>query len=326
MAKKKTTAKKGTTAKKKSARRSAKPYPLPFTTRKIPWDQRKGAEVWPNGARMAAVLYTAPEQWRWDRNESFVTPGVFRTDDEKRPSLSSRSAVGYGFEIGMYRIRDILKEHDYKLSLWTTGNSAEQYPEIIREFSELGHEVNAHGYSEGSPISNMTREEQRKDIKKTLKVLTDVTGKRPRAWIGPGAMCNVDTVELLAEEGILCHADLQDDELPYFIDVKGKTLVEVPFRMVGAINDYWLAQWHYRSTKEILSYVLEAFDAYYREASVRPLLFNYGTHPFVSGRADTGWVLSEVLRHIKQHKDVWIATYCEIADWWMDRFGKGYKF
>ena len=302
-------------------------YPLPYTERHLPFDQRKGAQVWPNGARMAILLYTAPEEYRWDRLEEryHAEMKVLMNPKETRPSLSIRSSIKYGFEIGLPRIRDIVEERGIKISLLTNGNAAEQHPEIIKEFSDLGHEIVGHAYCEAVPMSTMTREEQKEDIQKSVKILADLTGKKPSSWLGPAALCNEDTIELLAEEGFLCNCDLQDDELPYFIDINGKTLVEVPYRMVGNINDFFIATRHQQNVEDILTYLKRTFDAYYREASVRPLLFNFGTHPFIIGRPDTAYAFAAFIDYVKYYKDVWITTYSEVAKWWSKKFGKGYK-
>ncbi len=296
-----------------------------FRERHFPFDQRGGAQVWPNRARMAVLLYIAAEDWQWDRIEQFGVPGGRYMPTETRPSLSTYSTIKYGFEIGLYRMRDILKERGIKVTLWTTGNAVERHPEIIKEFSVLGHEIGAHGYSEGMPLSAMSRENQRENIRKTVEIISNTTGKKPVSWLGPVAMCNEDTIELIAEEGFICNGDLYNDELPYFIDVKGKTLVEIPYRYVGNINDNFMTIYHLEHIEDMLIHLKSAFDAYYREASIRPLIFIYGTHHFVSGRPDTAFVFRTFLDYLQQFKDVWIATYDEMAKWWIEKFNKGYK-
>lgn len=300
-------------------------YPLPYTERHLPFEQRKGAKIWPNGARMAILLYTAPEEYRWDQMEKRYHAEMIVSPKDDRPSLSVRSSIKYGFDIGLRRMRDIIEERGVKITLWTTGNAVEQHPEILKEYFDLGHEIGAHGYSEAVPLSTMTREEQREDIRTSMEILQGLTGIKPVTWLGPTALCNEDTIELLAEEGFLCNGDLQDDELPYFIDVKGKTMVEVPYRMVGNINDLFITTRHYKNVEEIIAYLKGGFDAYYREASKRPLLFNFGTHPFIVGRPDVAHAFATFLDYIKQYDDIWITTYGEIAEWWNKKFSKGYK-
>jgi len=295
--------------------------PFPFPVRRLPYDHRKGADIWPDGARMAVLIYTCPEEWEWNRLEPMGPKGPFVLAGEKVPSLSTCSAVQFGYEVGLRRLRDILKQHDLKITLGTTGNAAERHPEIIAELSGLGHDVAAHGYSEGTPPTCLNRDEQREDIRKTVAAIEKVTGRRPRGWWSPAALCNTDTIELLAEAGLLYHGDLQDDELPYFIDVNGRTLIEIPYNMVGNVNDYDIFLNHRRSIGENLGYMTAAFDAYYEAAGVTPLYMIWGTHPYVSGRADAAYVFSKFLDYVQRRRDVWLPTYTQLAEWWQDRFG-----
>jgi peptidoglycan/xylan/chitin deacetylase (PgdA/CDA1 family) len=241
---------------------------------------------------------------------------------ETVPSLSAETAVQYGFNVGLPRLRDIFTRAGVKVTFGTTGNAAERHPEIIRELADLGHEIAAHGYSEGTPPVFQTREEQKAGIEKTLAALESVTGKRPRGWWSPGALCNEDTIDLLAEQGLLYHGDLQDDELPYFIDIKGRTIVEMPYNMVGNINDYRIFINHRRSVEENLAYLISTFEAYFAQAKETPMMMIVGTHPFVSGRAEAAAVLSQFLDHLISRSELWITTYGEAAEWWFRTHGE----
>jgi len=298
--------------------------PFPFTVRRFPYDDRKGAEIWPNGARMAMFIYTCPEEWEWGKKEPLSPPGTYVVPGEPSSGLSTRSAVNFGFEVGLRRLRDIFKQHDMKMTLATTGNACELHPEIIKELSDLGHEIAAHGFSEGTPPSFLSREEQRKDIENSLSIIMSLTGKRPKGWWSPAALCDANTIELLAEAGLLYHGDLQDDELPYFIDTNAGTIVEIPYNMVVNVNDFFVFITARRSTSENLAYLKSTFDAYYEAAGTTPLYMIYGTHPFVSGRPDTAYCFSKFLEYVQQKKEVWFPSYTQAAEWWQSRYGKGY--
>jgi peptidoglycan/xylan/chitin deacetylase (PgdA/CDA1 family) len=304
-------------------------YPLPYSERRLPWDDRGDIPVWPDGARMAAVIYITPEEWRWDRHEAFDirgTPQKHHGSPPERHSLSKRSAVRYAFTAGIPRLLRILDDRDVTISFPTSGLAVEMHPEIMGEVHDAGHEINAHGYSEGTPVSLKDKDGQREDIRETVDLIEDVTGSIPRGWLGSYLECTEETVEVLAEEGFDYHCDLQDDDIPYFIDVGDESLVEIPYRMVGNINDFYV--FATRSTRytpeQVLDYLTSTFDAYYREAARSPMLFNYGTHPFVSGRPEAAQVWANFLDYVLGHDDVWFATYEEIADWWTEQFDEGY--
>jgi peptidoglycan/xylan/chitin deacetylase (PgdA/CDA1 family) len=291
-----------------------------FETSRIPFADRKGLNVWPNGARMAALVYTAAEQWTWQESETLKPVGTFAAGRGAPVTLSSQSAVSYGYTVGLPRMRQIFRDFGMSVTVWTSGVAAEQCPDIVAALAGDGHEIGAHGYSQGRVMASMSRPAQEEAIGKSAERLERVSGRRPTGWVSPGAECNEDTVELLAAAGFDYHGDLQDDELPYFLHVAGSTLVEIPYRLVGNLNDLSILTRNVNSVSGGLKVVTDAFDAYYRAAGDRPLVFNYGTHPYVSGRPDNALILRGLLEHIHGYDDVWVTNYGEIARWWRQSF------
>jgi allantoinase len=289
-------------------------------TRYVPFSKRGGFEAWPNGARMAVLVYTAPEQWVWGSPEPAKPAGTFAANRGSSPSLSTYSAVEYGYRVGLPRLREIFAEFGMTTTLWTNGTAAEQFADVIKPYVADGHELGAHGFSQGTVMASLARDEQRTAIRHTVNALESVSGVRPRGWISPAAECSVDTIELLIEEGFDYHGDLQNDELPYFIDGDSRSLVEIPYRLVGNLNDLSIFTRTVNSVSSGAGVVTEAFDAYYEQAASRPLLFNFGTHPYISGRPDTSIAFRRILEHIAGFDDVWVTNYGQVAAWWRDRF------
>jgi peptidoglycan/xylan/chitin deacetylase (PgdA/CDA1 family) len=293
---------------------------MAYESSRIPFADRRGVNVWPDGARMAVLVYAAAEQWVWTENEPLKPAGTFAAGRNAAPSLSSRMAVEYGYEVGLRRIHEIFRDFGMRTTLWTSGVTAERYPALIRDFVSDGHELGAHGYSQGQVIGWLSRADQWTAINRTAEALEKVAGHRPMGWISPGAECSDDTVELLAEAGFDYHGDLQDDELPYFVHTGGRSLVEVPYRLVGNLNDLSLVTRNVNSVTAAVDILRDAFDAYYLAAAERPLVFNYGTHPYISGRPDNARIMRCFLEYVHQHKDVWITSYGELAAWWRANF------
>jgi peptidoglycan/xylan/chitin deacetylase (PgdA/CDA1 family) len=293
---------------------------MTFQTSRIPFAHRKGLPAWPNGARMAVLVYTAAEQWIWDESATIAPLGTFAAGRGTPPSLSTRSAVAYGYDVGLPRLAEIFREYDMKVTLWTSGVAAEGHADLLRELVRDGHELGAHGYSQGQVMAALNRQEQEAAIEKSVELLESISGRRPTGWVSPGAEANADTVELLAAAGFDHHGDLQDDELPYFVHVGDTDLVEIPYRLVGNLNDLSLLVRNVNSVSGATRLLTDAFDAYHRAARDRPLLFNYGTHPYVSGRPDASQILRNLLAHIHRHADVWVTNYGEVAAWWRQTF------
>jgi peptidoglycan/xylan/chitin deacetylase (PgdA/CDA1 family) len=292
-----------------------------FATSRIPYADRRGLDVFPDGARMALLVYVAPEEWRWGVNEHLDPPATWR-HGEKYLSLSTRSAVEYGFNVGLRRIGDFAAEAGFKMAILPNATTFEHHRELIEHFVADGHPLVGHADSEGMPMVTRDRDGQRESIRLSVEAIASVTGAPPAGWIGPGAKADRNTIELLAEAGFTWHGDLQDDELPYFIHVGDRTLVEVPYRMIGNLNDLLLASLlgTQRPPSELVAYVTSAFEAYYAAAATHPLMMNYGMHPHISGRPDTFQALRALIECAKSHDDVWICTHDELAAWWQERF------
>jgi peptidoglycan/xylan/chitin deacetylase (PgdA/CDA1 family) len=293
---------------------------MAYSERHLSMGDRRGRAVWPKNCRMAVLLYIAAEEYQWEFTEE--VPEMLSRGD-KPPSLSPISALKYGFEFGIPRLLDVLERNNLKISFFMNGLAAKRHPELAKKIAGQGHEIVAHAFSQETHMGRLPRQKQRENIRRTLKTLEKFTGERPVGWDSPYASCSRDTIEVLIEEGFGYHADLQDDELPYFIDYKGKTFVEVPLQRVYAINDYAIFTRDAKMTPDQIAESVNAiFDIYYREAESRPLMWRFGVHPYLGGKPECAYVVDQVLRHLRGHDDVWLPTFAETADWWTKKFGK----
>jgi peptidoglycan/xylan/chitin deacetylase (PgdA/CDA1 family) len=69
---------------------------------------------------------------------------------------------------------------------------------------EKGHEISLHGYTHEF-VSTLSEEQQRDVLKKSISVLTDIVGKKPRGWTAPAWSTSKETVALLEEFGIVTY-------------------------------------------------------------------------------------------------------------------------
>src|SRR5258708_25024489 len=235
-----------------------------FTTSSMPYSDRKVLRVWHNGARMAVLVYTAPEEWIWEESAAIAPLGTFSAGRGAKPSLSTRSAVSYGYTVGLPRLGEIFREFGMKVTLVASGVAAQEHPGVLADLLRDGQELGAHGYWQGQVMAWLSRADQEAAIRKSVQLLTSVNGKPPTGWVSPAAESNEDTLELLAAAGFDYHGDLQDDELPYFVHVGDTDLVEIPYRLVGNLNDLSLLVRNVNSVSGAPQLLTDAFDAYYR--------------------------------------------------------------
>lgn len=291
----------------------------------IPYLERKGRVNWPGGARLALATYIGVEEWGHENIVKYkgtpaMAPPLF--PGLKKADLGITTVKDYSWRVGIYRLMELLSELNLKTTLLTNGLAAELHPQVLKMLVDQGHEVVGHAYDQARYMLHLDRSGQKEDIEKTVFFIKEATGVRLRGWGSPGTRQTEETIELLAEAGFSYHMGFHDDEIPYFLKVGGKTLVEIPYR-VGVTNGELVDIAIYQADKvgqEALEYMKFYFDARYEESARTPQFVSLGFHPFVSGRPERAKVLKQFLRYVKGFPDVWIATFGEVADWWKQTY------
>jgi polysaccharide deacetylase family protein (PEP-CTERM system associated) len=140
------------------------------------------------------------------------------------------------------RILNLLDQGDIKATFFCLGWIAERYPEVIKLIDEMGHEIASHSYSH-QLIPEMSMEEVRLDLEKSVGVLEDLTGKKIKAYRAPGFSLTAKTpwvFEILNECGIEIDCSLTSArhshggeiplscKTPQLISYRGVVLKEFP--------------------------------------------------------------------------------------------------
>ena len=100
-------------------------------------------------------------------------------------------------------VLSLFADHGIKATFFTLGWVAERYRSLIHRIVENGHELASHGY-EHIRADQQDRNAFRADVRRTKRILEDVTGTSVRGYraatfsIGKG---NLWAFEVLAEEG-----------------------------------------------------------------------------------------------------------------------------
>jgi peptidoglycan/xylan/chitin deacetylase (PgdA/CDA1 family) len=129
----------------------------------------------------------------------------------------------------------------------------------------------------------------------------------------------VNTRELLVEEGgFIYDSDAYNDDLPYFVEVKGRRHLVVPYSLAYNDSRFIFAQ-GFSAPSNFAEMVKRALDEIRHEArSGYPAMLSIGTHPRLFGQPGRTSALREVIEHCLEAGDVWIATREQIARWWLD--------
>ncbi len=100
-------------------------------------------------------------------------------------------------------VLSLLDEYGVKATFFTLGWLAERQPELIRKIAESGHELACHGYDH-TMITKQRREEFDSDIKRSKKILEDLSGREIRGYRAPTFSITVKTqwaLDLLWKNG-----------------------------------------------------------------------------------------------------------------------------
>jgi peptidoglycan/xylan/chitin deacetylase (PgdA/CDA1 family) len=129
------------------------------------------------------------------------TPGLnTKTGAPANPTDISRGV--FGATVGIDRLLRLWDKYNIKATWFTPAHSAESFPQQIRKIVDKGHEIGLHGYTHEF-VSTLTEEQQRDVLKKSIDVLTELMGKKPRGWTAPAWSTSKETVKLLEEFGIV---------------------------------------------------------------------------------------------------------------------------
>jgi allantoinase len=157
-------------------------------------------------------------------------------------------------------------------------------------------------------------------------VLITVTGCAQALELNPAAARTI--VE--AGHDICCHgwrwvyhSELEEAEerdhiardLPYWVEVGYKSHLVIPYNL--DLNDGKFATAPgYSSGEDILTTLIESFDALYEEDAEAPKMMTVGLHTRIVGRAGRTLALRRFLDHALKHDRVWLCRRIDIAKHW----------
>jgi hypothetical protein len=123
-----------------------------------------------------------------------------KTGAPANPTDISRGV--FGATVGIDRLLKLWDKYNIKATWFTPAHSAESFPKQIRKIVEKGHEIGLHGYTHEF-VSTLNEQQQRDVLQKSIQVLTDIVGKKPRGWTAPAWSTSKETIQLLEEFGIV---------------------------------------------------------------------------------------------------------------------------
>jgi peptidoglycan/xylan/chitin deacetylase (PgdA/CDA1 family) len=124
---------------------------------------------------MATVLMLLLFGWAIQTPTSqFLEQTVFKGNSVKSVALTFDDGPGVGTDT----ILSILQKHDAHATFFLIGKNAESHPEIVKRIDLAGHEIGNHTYTHTLEPTVDNTEKQIQEIKKTDKIIEEITGKR----------------------------------------------------------------------------------------------------------------------------------------------------
>ena len=116
--------------------------------------------------------------------------------------------------------------------------------------------------------------------------------------------------------GFLYDADSYADDLPYWVEVGGKSHLVVPYTLDTNDMRFATAQ-GFNSGEQFFAYLKDAFDVLYVEGADQPKMLSVGLHCRLAGRPARAAALMRFLDYVQKHNRVWICRRVDIARHWI---------
>lgn len=288
----------------------------------VPMANRKPLQ-WPGGNRLAIFLTVNFEYWdpvqESDKPYYPGGPGIvggsLPGNVYDNPNFTWRE---YGQRVGVWRMFDVLDAEGVPGSCTMNAKMALERREVIDAALARGWEILAHNYVQDELLTDYMFDEtkEREVIRRTLDIYEQTVGRKAMGWLSSSLRSTLNTIDILAEEGLIFVTDLLNDDQPYLVQTRsGRPMVSIPY--TSEVNDFsFLRQG--LTVETGLQMFKEQFDWLYAESATSGRFMNLGLHPHVIGQPFRIRALRDFIRYAKGFEGVWFPTRQEIAEWYLE--------
>ncbi len=269
---------------------------------------------WPGGKRLALSIVVNVEEgseYSLAEGDPITEPVDELGVSLKKPirNYGNESNYRYGLGPGFRRIAALLDEYAIPATFTAAALSLERAPHIARYIADGPHEPCSHGWRWVHQF-RLDEAEERAFIRKAADSIEASTGKRPVGWLSR-YLHTANTRRLLIEEGFRYHMDDYSEDTPFWDTGSGGPIVIMPYALDSNDMKFWIDPG--LSAAAWLQYAVDSFNWLYAEKTEVPQYMSLGLHLRIIGRPGRIGALQAFLRHVRSHKDVWIATREQIA-------------
>lgn len=267
----------------------------------------------PGGARVAVWTIVNVENW----SPTSAMPRAVLPPPMGQPLLPDIPNWAwheYGMRVGFWRFLEALGSRGLRASFAVNGSACEIYPESCQAAHAAGWDFIGHGFVQ-RPMHSL--ESEGLAIRETITAIRTITGSAPRGWESPGLTETVETLDLLAAEGIEYVCDWCLDDQPVELTTSSGPIVSVPYTV--EVNDVVMTAVQGHRSDEIWLRGRDQFDRLYQDGADQPRVMAISIHPYLTGVPHRIKYLEQLYDYILGHDAVVMWTGSEILDWFKSR-------
>jgi allantoinase len=273
---------------------------------------------WPGGAQVAVNIAVNIEE---GSERTFMHDGVNeglievpRRVEAGVRDFAVESVYEYGSRVGAGRLLRLLANRGVPATAFAAAQALERNPAVVADLVDGSHEICAHGYR-WAEAWKMSDDEEADAIARAIATIAALTGTQPVGWYSRWMPSHRTRALLVAHGGFIYDADAYNDDLPYYVEVAGRSHLVIPYSLT--YNDSHYSYGTYGAPSHFVEHCLRAVDFLTTEPGNAPALVSIGLHPRISGQASRADGVREVIDCLTDRSDVWLATRRQIAEHWL---------
>lgn len=234
------------------------------------------------------------------------------------PDVIHYSHRDYGNRSGFWRMLEVMDQYNVRGSVSLNVATLDHHPEVIEACKQRDWEFFSHGIYNTRYLYGMNEAQERAYIEDVIESIQKHTGQRVAGSLTPALTHTERSIDLLAEYDFRYVCDIFCDNQPIPLNVPGGRMISVPYSV--EMNDFTLFNGPRVTPRQFADLQKANFDRLLEEGAEQGSVMCIPTHPFLIGRPFRIDAFAEALEYITGHKEVWVTTGREIADYYMENY------
>ncbi len=269
---------------------------------------------WPDGKRLAFWVAPNVEFYELAPPRGPARGSWFRPE----PDVLHYGIRDFGNRVGFWRMAEMFDELGVKASISLNVAVLDHFPEIGKAMTDRGWELFSHGVYNTRYHYGMTSEQERALVRDVRESIRRHSGQQLSGWLSPALSNTPETMNVLAQEGVLYTLDLFHDDQPQPVRVRSGRLASLPYSL--QVNDWTVLNVDAVPPRDYARLIKEQFLRLYGEGEKSGTVMCLPLHPWMIGYPHRYGPLADAIAFILSHDGVWHATGREIASYYLEHY------